>query len=558
MLACAYFDQDGNIMVTNEGLLPSQKIAKRFTLKTFDEEFNTSHPVFHWIWKVSNDWDSVSDLIGKMRTYVRNIDPYTGMHESEKEVMAEDEEKASDDTIQFRAGFCVAAADLSDRLHLKLENLGVLFDRVTGTGVLPSQYSKKLAHNDTASIASSMFLEKGQLLFFTRKLPKSDAEQFAADGYRFAPPTRVEAMIARTMQIPHIGVSAQIKRLQEYAADSSSAPTAKQGTYLTCFAALGRVRGHFDVLVSKANQAQLPDIQLSPHHLSQFQIGYLKAYDGWSAGRMVKDLKDKQQRDAARNNEERGFILLIINALTTLSYELSEEWFSELTFNARPLTTHYGRSRSAAPAMLFGLTRLLDIHQGLVKQPDRLTFVPLDFFRVRASYYPGCGNRSKLRSAVHTEFGPLLTKSQNEFGSRSQIKGLGKPSLHFLSRRTGSVVSSADSDSEVIKNDSSSERGLVDPDSLTYNSNDLQATHPPPVMSNKQLWGGILATTDTVIVESHRVTGGGAMEMKDMIPRVTATALASADDKTFADMLYEEAKARGNARPHTAIPQSGN
>lgn len=33
MLACAYFDEDGNVMVTNEGALPSQKIARRFALQ---------------------------------------------------------------------------------------------------------------------------------------------------------------------------------------------------------------------------------------------------------------------------------------------------------------------------------------------------------------------------------------------------------------------------------------------------------------------------------------------------------------------------------------------
>lgn len=33
MLACAYFDDEGNVMVTNEGALPSQKIAKRFALQ---------------------------------------------------------------------------------------------------------------------------------------------------------------------------------------------------------------------------------------------------------------------------------------------------------------------------------------------------------------------------------------------------------------------------------------------------------------------------------------------------------------------------------------------
>lgn len=29
----AYFDEHGNIMVTNEGTLPSQRIAKRFVLQ---------------------------------------------------------------------------------------------------------------------------------------------------------------------------------------------------------------------------------------------------------------------------------------------------------------------------------------------------------------------------------------------------------------------------------------------------------------------------------------------------------------------------------------------
>lgn len=33
MLACAYFDEEGNVMVTNEGALPSQMIAKRFALQ---------------------------------------------------------------------------------------------------------------------------------------------------------------------------------------------------------------------------------------------------------------------------------------------------------------------------------------------------------------------------------------------------------------------------------------------------------------------------------------------------------------------------------------------
>ncbi|KAF2223549.1 hypothetical protein BDZ85DRAFT_111070 [Elsinoe ampelina] len=545
-LACAYFDEDGNVLVTNEGVLPAQKIAKRFNLQRFDDEFNTAHPVFHWLWKVSNDWDSVSDLIPRMRSHLKRLDPYSRQN-SRPQTSAStgssfDEESYNDQTLLFREGFCVASADLADRMHIKLEQLGSLFDRVTGTGVMPTPAeAKKMSRSDVNSIASSSVLEKGQVLFFTKVLTKDDADRFVAAGYRFAPPARVEAMMARTMQIPIQFVASHIKSLQEYSAEINTPAVVKQGTYITCFAALGRLSKHFDVLVSKANQSQLPDMQLTPQHLNAAQINFLKQYDGWTAGKMVNDLKQKRSREQHVQPEVRGFILLLINSMSSLAHQISEEWFNDLIFNSKPVVSQYGQSSVSGPAMVFGLTKLLDIHQGMVNQPERLTFVPLDFFRVRTAFFPGCSERTKFRSQVHTEFGPILTKA-------SQIEADEKAAMPKSSKRgfmrKMSRGSKGDEES-IVKEDSSSERGLVE----VEGDSQYDPSIAPPAVNNKQLWGGILATTDTVVVQT--VKDSTTVEMKNLAPRVIATAVPESRDegRTYADALYEQAKLRGVTRP---------
>ena len=70
MLACAMFDPDGNIIVTTEGVLPAREITKKFNHRTFDEEFDTAHPVFHWMFRVTRNWSSVKDMIPRMKDHL--------------------------------------------------------------------------------------------------------------------------------------------------------------------------------------------------------------------------------------------------------------------------------------------------------------------------------------------------------------------------------------------------------------------------------------------------------------------------------------------------------
>ena len=147
-------------MVSNEGLLPAQKITKRFNLQTFDDDFTTGHAVFHWIWKVTHDWDSVTDLIPRMKSHLKRHQPLSRNASrpttsgSASSASSFGEETYNDETLLFREAFCIAASDLADRLHIPIGHLGTLFDRITGTGMLAATTatSKRVTQSDLSLI----------------------------------------------------------------------------------------------------------------------------------------------------------------------------------------------------------------------------------------------------------------------------------------------------------------------------------------------------------------------------------------------------------------------
>ncbi|KAG9850122.1 hypothetical protein KCU77_g7503, partial [Aureobasidium melanogenum] len=218
MLACAYFDEHGNIMVTNEGTLPSQRIAKRFVLQKFDDHFGIHHPVWFWIWKVSSDWNSVADLIPRMRVHLQKTNVNTGYNTAvSSRSSIYDEESYHDSTVLFREGYCVAAADLAAQLQVPLvDGLGPLYDQVLGTGLLTA-YQHGLKALDNGATQQLTIFEKGQLLFYTRRLSPHEIDHYTAAGFRFAPLNRVEGAIANTMQIPIGLLAIQMQRVQDFA-----------------------------------------------------------------------------------------------------------------------------------------------------------------------------------------------------------------------------------------------------------------------------------------------------------------------------------------------------
>lgn len=509
-------------------------------MQKFDDDFGVHHPVFHWIWKASHDWDSVADLIPKMRTHLRRHDPslakVTPLSSSASSV--HEDESCTDSTVLFREGYCVAAADLAERLYSSLDQLGALYDQVIGTGLLPTLAKRPgSASAEGSSPNSPTTFEKGQLLLFTRKLRPEETDHFTAAGFRFAPSNRVEGTIAKTMQVPVSHVVAQMARLHSYAQRTSVAPPPKQGVFLVCLAALARVRSTFLVLVQKDKQEELPDAQLVSEDLTTYQLSYLNQFDGWLAERFIKTIEWKDKNRNTLANEEKTFVLILRNALAHLAETLGEEWFLDLVFSSQPIYMRYGASKAQVTAhtTVFGFTRMVDIHQGTRKCPEQLTLANWEFVKLRQVYYPGCNDHGKMRHEVHAEFGPLLEKHEATKPIEERRQSIVKSAISrsaFL-RRNQSVISN---DSDTMIMDSCSERGLVEiEEGRSFETSSIYG-------SPKQLWGGILATTDTVVVEtSHK---NGAMEMSDMGPHVTATAVSKRQGpRSFIDILYAQAKA---------------
>ncbi|CAD0089231.1 unnamed protein product, partial [Aureobasidium vineae] len=467
LLVIAYFDEHGNIMVTNEGTLPSQRIAKRFVLQKFDDHFGIHHPVWFWIWKVSCDWKSVVDLIPKMRAHLQRTNVYSGYNTAASSRSSiHDEESYHDSSVLFREGYCVAASDLAAQLQVPLvDGLGPLYDQVLGTGLLTAyQHGIKALDNDGTQ--QSTIFEKGQLLFYTRRLSPPELDHYTAAGFRFAPLNRVEGAIANTMQIPIGLLAIQMQRVQDFAYRTSVPCPPKQGTFFVCLAALARIRDSFRVLVPIDRQDELPDVQVG------------------------------------------------------------ERWLMDLVFCAEPITIRYGANKAQRDGltMVFGFTRLVDIHQPARKLPAGLTLASWDLVRMRQHYYPGCDDQGRIRREVHAEFGALLTKHEEAIRSEGQ---------RVRSHKFGRTRSACSDDSGVLKQDSWFEGRHME---ARRGSIDSIIGHPQP-------WGGILATTDTVI-EGVSKTG---IELRNLTPQVTAGASAmvvTKEPKTFVDYLYEQAKGR--------------
>ncbi|KAH0398636.1 hypothetical protein KCU89_g7034, partial [Aureobasidium melanogenum] len=528
MLACAYFDEHGNIMVTNEGTLPSQRIAKRFVLQKFDDHFGIHHPVWFWIWKVSSDWNSVADLIPRMRVHLQRTNVNTGYNTAASSRSSiYDEESYHDSTVLFREGYCVAAADLAAQLQVPLvDGLGPLYDQVLGTGLLTA-YQHGLKALDNGATQQLTIFEKGQLLFYTRRLSPHEIDHYTAAGFRFAPLNRVEGAIANTMQIPIGLLAIQMQRVQDFAYRTSVPCPPKQGTFFVCLAALARVRDSFRVLVPMDRQDELPDVQVSPYHMNSQQLNWLKRYNNWPAERFIWHIKLKEQNwSTLEDDEEKAFLIMLRTALGSLVTKIGERWFMDLVFCAEPITIRYGANKAQRDGMtmVFGFTRLMDIHQPARKLPAGLTLASWDLVRMRQHYYRGCNDQGRMRREVQEEFGPLLAKHEEAIRSEGQ-----RVKSHKLDR----TRSPCSDDSGVLKEDywlegrhADARRGSID-----------------SIVGHPHSWGGILATTDTVIEGVSKST----IELRNLTPQVTAGASAmviAKEPKTFVDCLYEQAKSR--------------
>ncbi|KAF2461590.1 hypothetical protein BDY21DRAFT_274810, partial [Lineolata rhizophorae] len=304
VLACATFDEDGRIMVTHEGSLPCQKVTRQYNQRSFTDEFNVSHPVFHWLFKVTRNWGGITEMIPPMRSHLGTMSAKAGGGASSRasESTGGDESEFEDYSVVFRERFCVAAADLAERMGVNVSDLGVLYEEIIMTGTLTAQSlmlqrqkRKNLARDLEAGgpVIPALF-GKGQTLFLVRHADSQEALKFIGKGFSFAQVEVIGEHLGREFQVSRQDLLETLRCLREYSRREEGMPAT--GTYLASFCLKPSYKSFtsgWEVLVPRANTSQLPMVRLSPEPLSALQTAVVTSLSGYSVERCLQQLNQK-------------------------------------------------------------------------------------------------------------------------------------------------------------------------------------------------------------------------------------------------------------------------
>ncbi|KAK1054583.1 hypothetical protein LTS16_000227 [Friedmanniomyces endolithicus] len=571
MLACAMFDPDGRILVTTEGVLPAREITDKYQHRTFSEDFDTAHPVFQWIFRVTRYWPSVSDQIPHMKSHLaaHNADSDEDSKPVSSASSAQyDPETYSDYSIIFRERFCCAAATLAAAMNLPTERIGMLYDKIIDTGTLrvEEKSSKWSAAADDAmeveSGKSFKLFGRGQLMFLTKQLNSDDADRLLNAGYRFASVQQIGRNVAETMQIPLPALEHHITDLRKYV--HNLAELEKPGTWLSFFGLIPRPNSKgFDVGVKKEDQDQLPDAQFLASEPEPWQAEFLQRMDGLRTRSAMAFLENRNNTDMLRDPRQQYFASTVLHAMTQLSQQVPADWYREARFCARPVFAHYGHSNRnrGAVTWLYSFCVIADMHTSL-EACHGVARSPLTFFSARQRCYKGSPDHAILVRDIHQEFGPLLARrmvsgnkpprdrSRRISLHRSKTpkkvpQALPSSTPHLSGSRRSSSLGHSDCTSVHELVDYPGKMGDVTVEERSGGSQiALEQQQPQQQQQQREnnVWGGILVNSETVIKSDSK--SDYSLASKQLGLGVNVAVGTARQEDTFVDVLMEVTRTR--------------
>ncbi|KAK4096399.1 hypothetical protein N658DRAFT_501627 [Parathielavia hyrcaniae] len=420
-LAAAIFDEHGRILVTPDGYLPSEVVTSTFLQKTQNETFSTVHPLFHWLFQASRNWDSISALLDKMYQHLARL-PHHGrnMRTAIELVDKEGHVIENYDTI-FCELFCVAASALAHQTNDDLVNAGILWDEILRTGghssagsiseSPPAPLSRgssardvKQDLNDLAEKGATPAKRSGQghLMFLVRRVDSRHVDHMAASGYCFAEPRHVAHIIRSKMQIRTGRLDEKLRGMERYARGTMMEP----GVHLGLFAIRTQVHQMgFDILVRKQARNLLPTIEMPLDRLESSQIDFLRRLDGMSLGSLHRQLERTSElppRDAI-------FARILLDAIRNLRTSVHDPLFDSSKLASKvtqvPCTppTHDSRPSTCS---LIAFTIMIPIH--VRADAPAYEFIPLPFFKTQQLVYNNSPHKAAFARSVHRKISPVL------------------------------------------------------------------------------------------------------------------------------------------------------
>ena len=558
MLSCAMFDPDGRVLVTTEGILPSREITDRFLIRTFDEEFDTAHPTFQWIFRVTRDWSSVSEFTKRMRAHVNAQRGVAGFDVTAPGSSASsdmfDSDTYRDYNTNFRERFCVAADSLASEFHFPVSQVGVLFDRIIETGTVNSdaraslgnRLTSRLSHRSRADVEAIPQLRafgKGQVLILTRRLGRQDTDQLINAGFRFGEVQQISRQITNSMQVPLPTVEESLEQTRRYLDNLSAFH--KPGTWLSCFAVFVRpnTKGR-DVAVQKDHQDQLPDVPLWSSELLEWQDAFLRRMDGKLGYECIEFATSFARYDISSTDQDRRFAQAVNKAILELRERLPAGWLDGARFHGRPVFAHYSQPlRWRAPATtLYSFVTCLDIHSTL--QADScLARTPMSFLQAREQCHRGSPSSQVLARKIYAEFTEILQRKTPPSSSPNSTLGFGKRSVSLQSpirTRTSSRANMVPPVSASTSDKAPPEADIVE---LVGLEGSCSPFRPAAISANE-----IYKTTEVIVQSDNRSDLSDATYAPAPGLSHRATAGNPDSELTFVDELFAAARLSVPAR----------
>ncbi|KAK4185155.1 hypothetical protein QBC35DRAFT_390119 [Podospora australis] len=413
-LAAAVFDSQGRILVTTDGLLPSEEITDKFLQK--DESFSTAHPLFHWVFQASRNWSSVTVLLNKMRNHLADLPHHSRNVRTGISLVDDDGLVIDNYDIIFRELFCLAAAGLAEKMNEDLIDAGILWDEILATGGPQDSVSMRsnstgktpvpTVHQDTEDMVEKGIRfhqpNHGSLMCLVRTVDNSRiVDRLEAAGYVFAEPHQVAHIISTKMQIRTTRLEEKLASMRNYVRGSMLDPRVHVGL----FAVRTQVDHHgFDVLVRKQARNLLPSVELPLDRLDPVHLEFLQRLDGLTVHSILQQLQRVQ--DLPPRNA--SFAALLYDAIQDLRAEINENIFEDAKLISKiaevPCRSHDGPRHRTCSLITFSI--MIPIHVR-VRQPN-YQFVPLYFFKAQQMVYENSPHAAAFARSVHRELSPVL------------------------------------------------------------------------------------------------------------------------------------------------------
>lgn len=394
-----------------------------------DDVFNTSHPLFHWMFRASRNWDTISKVMNKMASHIAFLAQERNTGRAGVRLIGEDGVLVDDYDTILRELFCVTADALAAKTKETLNGVGTLWDEIFVTGDSsknPGARRKGMSSDKLSlnSLAEKGFQLNGQeygrgcLMFLVRKLDnKREVEKLEAAGYRFAEVHQVVSSIRSSMHIKTPDLEARL-RIMSNRKDTTSMLT--PGLHVGMFAVRACVdRRGFDVLAQKTAKNLLPSVPLPLTHIEPAHAGFLNSMRGMTLATILLKLEKHQHTSP----QEKLFVKALRDAISKLRDFLGDEAFDEATLLPKEVqlpcaAATTGKSISKCTLIAFQL--VLPIHSTVLSA--QCEFTPLNFFKMRQLTYEGSSHHVEFSHMVHRDMSSAVHEvSSRRFSTTPQV-----------------------------------------------------------------------------------------------------------------------------------------